>query len=353
MSTMSVLSKLKAEPGIWLDQAPIPTIKSDEVLVKIHKTAICGTDLHIYKWDEWAQKTIPVPMHVGHEFMGTIAEIGSAVQGFKVGDRVSGEGHIVCHCCRNCRTGKPHLCPNTSGVGVNRPGAFAEYLAIPAYNTFKVPNDISDDLVSIFDPLGNAVHTALSFDLVGQDVLITGAGPIGIMAAAICRHVGARKVVITDMNPYRLKLAEQFGVDLALDLSGCQNSNEMTERLNQASGKLGLTEGFQVGLEMSGNGEAINTMINTVSTGARIALLGIAGKSVQLDWDKVVFKSLILKGIYGREMFDTWYKMVALLQSGLDLSPIITHHFPVKDYIQGFETMKSGQCGKVILDWTK
>lgn len=350
-ATMKVLAKSRKEPGLWLEEAPVPTIGAQDVLIKIKKTAICGTDLHIYNWDAWAQKTIPVPMHVGHEFMGEVAALGADVKGLAVGDRVSGEGHLVCGHCRNCRGDRTHLCRNTVGVGVNRPGAFAEYLAIPAFNVFKVPADIPDELVSIFDPFGNAVHTALSFNLVGEDVLITGAGPIGIMAAAVCRHVGARHVVITDINPYRLSLAKQFGVSDAVNMSDCQDVAQMAEKLRGVMKKLGMTEGFDVGLEMSGHAQAINAMIEVMNTGGRLALLGISGKSVAIDWDKVVFRGLTLKGIYGREMFETWYKMVALLQSGLNLAPIITHRFPVAEFQKGFEMMKSGQCGKVVLEW--
>jgi threonine 3-dehydrogenase len=351
MSKMKVLSKLKAEPGIWMSEADIPKIGSNEVLIKIKKTAICGTDLHIYKWDEWAQKTIPVPMHVGHEFMGEIVEIGSEVKGFKVGDRVSGEGHITCGHCRNCRGGRTHLCRNTFGVGVNRPGCFAEFLAIPAFNAFKIPDDISDDLASIFDPFGNAVHTALSFDLVGEDILITGAGPIGMMAAAICRHVGARHIVITDVNDYRLNLALDMGATKAVNVKDCQTIEQTTQKLKEVMQELKMTEGYDVGLEISGFQTAIAAMINTMNNGGRLALLGLAGKEVSVDWNTIIFRGLFLKGIYGREMFETWYKMASLLQSGLDISKVITHHFKAKDYIKAFETVKSGQCGKVILDW--
>lgn len=353
MKMMKVLSKNKREPGIWMDEAPIPTIKSNEVLIKIRKTAICGTDLHIYNWDAWAQKTIQVPMHTGHEFMGEIVEIGTDVKGFAIGDRVSAEGHIVCGHCRNCRGGRIHLCRNTIGLGVNRPGAFAEYLAMPAFNVFKVPVEISDDLVSIFDPFGNAVHTALSCDLVGEDVLITGAGPVGLMAAAVCRHVGARHIVITDVNEYRLELAKKLGVTEAVNVSDCKDVAQTAEKLRGIMKKLGMTEGYDVGLEMSGHGAAINAMIETMNTGGHMVLLGLSGgKQIPIDWDKVVFHGLFLKGIYGREMFETWYKMVTLLQTGLNIQPVITHHFKVADYIKGFETMKSGSCGKVILDWT-
>jgi threonine 3-dehydrogenase len=349
---MKALAKIKAEPGIWMVDVPKPTIGDDDVLIKIKKTAICGTDLHIYKWDAWAQKTIPVPMHVGHEYVGVIADVGKNVKGFSIGDRVTGEGHITCGYCRNCRGGRIHLCRNTIGVGVNRPGAFAEYLSIPAFNAFKVPKEIPDDLVSIFDPFGNAVHTALSFDLVGEDILITGAGPIGIMAAAVCKHVGARHVVITDVNPYRLALAESFGVARALNVSHCNSAEDISVALKGVMKDLGMTEGFDVGLEISGISTAINSMIEVMNTGGRMSLLGICGgKKIELDWDKMVLKGLFLKGIYGREMFETWYKMVSLVQSGLDIRRVITHHFHVDDFQKAFDTIASGQCGKVVLDW--
>ena len=340
---MKALIKKESKPGIWMGDAPKPTIGSNDVLIKIKKTAICGTDMHIYKWDEWAQKTIPVPMVVGHEYFGIIDEIGSDVKGFKVGDRVSGEGHIVCGYCRNCRAGKFHLCPNTTGVGVNRTGSFAEYLSIPAFNAYKIPDDISDELAAIFDPYGNAAHTALSFNLVGEDVLVTGAGPIGIMAAMIAKQAGARFVVITDVNEYRLKLAEKVGVTRAVNVS--------KTKLEDVIKELGMTEGFDVGLEMSGNPSGFRDMIRTMVSGGKIAMLGIPSGEVAIDWSQVIFKSLTIKGIYGREMFETWYKMAAMIQSGLDLKPIITHQFHVDDYIQGFETMGSGSSGKVILNW--
>ena len=355
MKTMKVLAKLKAEPGIWLSSAPIPNIKPDEVLIKIKKTAICGTDLHIYKWDEWAQKTIPVPMHVGHEFVGEIVEIGSAVErdDLKLGDRVSGEGHLVCGTCRNCRAGQFHLCPNTIGVGVNRPGCFAEYLNLPAFNVFKLPDYVSDDIASMLDPFGNAVHTALSFDLVGEDVLITGAGPIGCIAAAICKQVGAKNVVVTDVNDFRLDLAKKMGADVAVNVSNCKNSAEINIKLRQIMDASGIKEGFDVGLEMCGIESAIHAMIDLMINGGKIALLGVSsGKDISLDLNKIVFKGLKLKGIYGREMFETWYKMVSLIKSGLDVSPVITHVLPVQEYLTGFELMKSGKSGKVILDWT-
>lgn len=340
---MKALSKLKAEKGIWLVDAPKPVMGHNDLLIKIKKTAICGTDMHIYNWDEWSQKTIPVPMVVGHEYVGEVVDIGQEVRGFKIGDRVSGEGHITCGHCRNCRAGRTHLCRNTSGVGVNREGSFAEYLVIPAFNAFKIPDDISDDLASIFDPFGNAVHTALSFDLVGEDVLITGAGPIGIMAAAVCRHVGARHVVITDVNEYRLELARKMGATRAVNVS--------KESLKDVMKELGMTEGFDVGLEMSGVPSAFHAMLDTMNHGGKVAMLGIPGGEMAIDWSKVIFKGLAIKGIYGREMFETWYKMASLIQSGLDISPIITHHFKIDDFQQGFDAMGSGQSGKVILSW--
>ncbi|RUO78647.1 L-threonine 3-dehydrogenase [Pseudidiomarina taiwanensis] len=341
---MKALAKLHAEPGIWMTETEQPEYGYNDLLIRIKKTAICGTDVHIYKWDEWSQNTIPVPMVVGHEYVGEVAAMGDGVRGFSIGDRVSGEGHITCGHCRNCRAGRRHLCRNTVGVGVNRPGAFAEYLVIPAENAFKLPDDISDDLAAIFDPFGNAVHTALAFDLVGEDVLITGAGPIGIMAAAVARHVGARHVVITDVNPYRLELATQMGAIRAVDVS--------KENLKDVMAELGMKEGFDVGLEMSGVPSAFSSMLETMNHGGKIAMLGIPPTSVAIDWNQVIFKGLTIKGIYGREMFETWYKMASLLQSGLDLSPILTHQLPVAEFQKGFDIMVSGQSGKVILDWT-
>ena len=340
---MKSLVKAKAEKGIWLQDTPEPEVGHNDLLIKVRKTAICGTDMHIYNWDEWSQKTIPVPMVVGHEYVGEVVGMGQEVRGFNLGDRVSGEGHITCGHCRNCRAGRRHLCRNTEGVGVNRPGAFAEYLVIPAFNAFKIPDNISDELASIFDPFGNAVHTALSFDLVGEDVLITGAGPIGIMAAAVARHVGARHVVITDINPYRLALAKKMGATRAVDVS--------KEDLQEVMNELGMSEGFDVGLEMSGVPVALRDMLNKMNHGGKVAMLGIPPQDVAIDWNQVIFKGLIIKGIYGREMFETWYKMASLLQSGLDLSPIISHRFSVDDFQKGFDTMGSGQSGKVILDW--
>jgi threonine 3-dehydrogenase len=340
---MKSLSKLKAEQGIWLTETDKPEMGHNDLLIKIKKTAICGTDIHIYNWDEWAQKTIPVPMVVGHEYAGEVVDIGIEVKGFSIGDRVSGEGHITCGHCRNCRGGRTHLCRNTVGVGVNRSGSFAEYLVIPAYNAFKLPDEISDDLAAIFDPFGNAVHTALSFDLVGEDVLITGAGPIGIMAAAVAKHAGARHVVITDINKYRLDLAEKMGATRAVDVS--------KENLEDVMNSLGMTEGFDVGMEMSGVPVAFTSMLKNMNNGGKIAMLGIPGNDMAIDWSQVIFKGLTIKGIYGREMFETWYKMASLIQSGLDLTPMITHHYNIDDFQQGFDIMRSGQSGKVILNW--
>ncbi|MBB6016981.1 threonine 3-dehydrogenase [Deinococcus radiopugnans ATCC 19172] len=343
-STMRALSKLKPEPGIWLTETDVPTPGPNDLLIRVKKSSICGTDVHIYKWDEWASRTVPTPMVVGHEYVGVVAGMGSEVSGFQIGDRVSGEGHITCGHCRNCRAGRRHLCRNTQGVGVQRPGSFAEYLVLPAFNAFKLPDDISDDLAAIFDPFGNAVHTALKFDLVGEDVLITGAGPIGVMAAAVAKHVGARHVVITDVNEYRLELARQMGVTRAVNVAE-------EDLWTVAQSELGMTEGFDVGLEMSGSGAAFAQMVKLMNHGGKIALLGIPAGRVDIDWDSVIFKMLTVQGIYGREMFETWYKMVALIQSGLDLTPVITHHYGIADFQQGFDAMLGGQSGKVILDW--
>lgn len=340
---MKSLIKAKPEPGIWMKEVPIPEYGVNDVLIKIHKTAICGTDIHIYSWDEWAEATIPVPMTVGHEFYGEIVKIGREVKGLSVGQHVSGEGHLTCGMCRNCRAGKRHLCPNTQGVGVNRPGCFAEYLAIPASNVIVVPDNISPDQAAILDPFGNAAHCALSFDAVGEDVLITGAGPIGIMAVAIMRHIGARHVVITDVNEYRLELARKMGATRAV--------NVKSQKIEDVIKELGMVEGFDVGLEMSGNPFAFNEMVKVMCNGGHIALLGIPPKETLIDWNKVIFNGLVIKGIYGREMFETWYKMIAMLQSGLNIAPVITHQFPVDDYQQAFEVMLSGQSGKVILNW--
>ena len=340
---MKALVKKKSEPGIWLDEVERPQLGHNDVLIKISKTAICGTDIHIYNWDTWARQTIPVPMHVGHEFVGEIVETGSEVDGYHAGDRVSGEGHITCGYCRNCRAGRRHLCRNSKGVGVDRPGCFAEFLCIPAQNVFKLPDSIGDDIASILDPLGNATHTALSFDLVGEDVLITGAGPIGIMATAIARHAGARHVVITDVNDYRLDLASKMGASVA--------HNVANGSLDEVMDTLGMTEGFDVGLEMSGNPMALRDLLRTMRHGGKVALLGLPPEETAVDWQQIIFKGLEIKGIYGREMFETWYKMTSMLQSGLDISPVITHHFPLSEFQQGFDIMRSGQSGKVILDW--
>jgi len=341
---MKALVKAKPEVGIWLEDVPEPEVGPNDVKIRIRKTAICGTDIHIFNWDEWSQKTIPVPMTVGHEFAGEIVEIGSHAPGFSLGDRVSGEGHITCGHCRNCRAGRRHLCRNTFGVGVNRPGCFAEYLVIPAGNAFKLPSGISDDVASFLDPLGNAAHTALSFDLVGEDVLITGAGPIGVLAAGIARHVGARYVVVTDVNDYRLEIARQMGATRAINVS--------RDRIEDTMDELGMTEGFDVGMEMSGAAQAFRDLLHVMNHGGRVALLGIPPSELAINWNEVVFKGLVLKGIYGREMFETWYKMTAMLQSGLDVSPVLTHHFPVDDFQAAFDIMRSGQAGKVVMDWT-
>jgi threonine 3-dehydrogenase len=343
-ATMKALIKARPEPGIWMGEAPIPAVGPDEVLIKIRKTAICGTDLHIYKWDDWAAHTIPVPMTVGHEYAGEIAEVGSNVKRLKVGQRVSGEGHIVGQTSRNARAGKFHLDPETRGVGVNRPGAFAEYLALPAFNVVPLPEEVDFELGAILDPLGNAVHCALSFDLVGEDVLITGAGPIGIMAAAVARHVGARHVVITDVNDYRLGLAGQ--------LADVRPVNVAKEDLKAVMAGLKMTEGFDVGIEMSGAPQAFNQLVEHMIMGGRMALLGIPSGPTQVDWRPIIGKALTLKAIYGREMFETWYKMLAMLQSGLNIRPVITHRFPVAQFQQGFDVMLAGQSGKVVLDWS-
>ena len=341
---MKALAKLTRSEGLTLTELPMPEVGHNDLLIKIKKTAICGTDMHIWNWDEWAQKTIPVPMQVGHEYIGEVAGMGQEVVGFTIGERVSGEGHITCGHCRNCRAGRRHLCRNTVGVGVNRAGAFAEYLVIPAFNAFPIPDEIPDDLAAIFDPFGNAVHTALSFNLIGEDVLITGAGPIGIMAVAIAKHVGARHVVITDVNEYRLDLARQMGATRAV--------NVLKTNLTDVMAELNMHEGFDVGLEMSGNPSAFRQMLDKMNHGGKIALLGIPPSETAIDWNQVIFKGLEIKGVYGREMFETWYKMVALIQSGLDVSLLITHHFKIDDFKQGFDAMNSGQSGKVILDWS-
>ena len=340
---MKALVKSKREVGLWMEDVPEPEIGPNDLLIKMRKTAICGTDIHIYKWDEWAQRTIPVPMVVGHEFVGEVAQVGSHVNGFEVGQRVSGEGHITCGYCRNCRAGRRHLCRNTSGIGVNRSGAFAEYLSIPAFNAFPIPDNIPEKVAAFFDPFGNAVHTALSFDVIGEDVLITGAGPIGCMCVAICRYVGARHVVVSDLNPYRLELARKMGATLAID------PRETSPR--EAMAQIGMKEGFDIALEVSGAPAALAQMLDAVNHGGRIAMLGIPPKDTGIDWDQVIFKGLQIKGIYGREMFETWYKMATLIQSGLDISPILTHEYGIDDFQAGFDTMLSGESGKVILNW--
>ena len=340
---MKALVKKYAKKGLWLDDVEEPKTGDNEVKIKIHKTAICGTDVHIYNWDKWSQDTIPVPMTIGHEFVGEIAEIGKQVKGYNIGDLVSGEGHIVCGHCRNCLAGRRHLCINTSGVGINQNGAYAEYLVIPATNVWLCDLSIPEEILSCFDPLGNAVHTALSFDLVGEDVLITGAGPIGIMAAKIAKHVGARNVLITDVNDYRLDLARKMGVDLAINIK--------YETIEDAMIKLEMKEGFDVGLEMSGNSDAFNSMLKLMEHGGKIAMLGLQSEKSKTDWNAIVFNSLTIKGIYGREMYETWYKMTAMLKSGLDISAVITHRLHYTEYEKGFEAMVSGNSGKVILDW--
>jgi threonine 3-dehydrogenase len=342
---MHALVKARSAPGIDLQDISKPTPGPNDVLIRVKRAAICGTDMHIYNWDAWAQKTIPVPMAVGHEYCGEVVEVGSEVSGFKVGDRVSGEGHITCGYCRNCRAGRRHLCRNTIGVGVNRPGAFAEYVVIPAFNAFKLTAAIDDEIAAILDPLGNAVHTALAFDVVGEDVLITGAGPIGIMAAAIVRFIGARNVVITDVNDYRLELARKMGATLALNVT--------RDKLEDAMKQLGMQEGFDVGLEMSGNAAALRDMLRTMHHGGGIAMLGIPPNEVAIDWNEVILKGLTIKGIYGRQMFETWYKMAALLQSGLNIRPVITHRLPYTQYQHAFEIMGKGQSGKVVMDLEK
>jgi len=340
---MKALVKAKAERGIWMETIKKPHVGHNDVLIKVNRTAICGTDIHIFKWDDWAQATIPVPMAVGHEFSGQIVDMGIEVKGYEIGDRVSAEGHITCGYCRNCRAGRRHLCMNTFGVGVNRPGAFAEYLSVPAFNVFKLPDAITDDMASILDPMGNATHTALSFDLVGEDVLITGAGPIGIMAVAIARYAGARHVVITDVNEYRLELARKMGATRAVNVAKGTIDDTMKE--------LGMVEGFDVGMEMSGNPQAFRDMLRTMHHGGKVAILGIPPGDMAVNWNDVIFKGLVLKGIYGREMFETWYKMSSMLQSGLNMDPIITHHFDIDEFQPAFELMESGQSGKVILHW--
>jgi threonine 3-dehydrogenase len=341
---MNALVKSKPAEGIWIvKDAPVPEVGVHDVMIRVVKSAICGTDVHIYNWDEWSQRTVPVPMVIGHEYVGRVERVGAEVEAFRPGERVSGEGHVTCGFCRNCRAGRRHLCRHTVGVGVNRPGSFAEYVVIPADNVYRIPDDIPDDVAAVFDPFGNATHTALSFDLVGEDVLITGAGPIGVMAAGIARHVGARHVVVTDVNDYRLGLAAKLGASRVVNVA--------KEDLRAVMKDLGMKEGFDVGLEMSGNGRAFRQLLDVMNHGGKIAMLGIMPGPEAVDWSQVVFKGLTIKGIYGREMYETWYKMVAMLQSGLDISAVVTHRFPIDEFQAGFDAMRSGQSGKVVLDW--
>jgi threonine 3-dehydrogenase len=347
---VKALVKKERAPGLWLDEAPMPRFGVNDVLIEVLRTGICGTDVHIYNWDAWAQKTIPVPMVIGHEFVGRIVEVGGNVHDFRVGDIVSGEGHVVCGRCRNCLAGRRHLCKDTRGVGVNRPGAFAEYLALPVANVWlhdaadgSQASRIDRDIQAIFDPFGNAVHTALSFDVLGEDVLVTGAGPIGCMAAAVARHAGARHVVVTDINPWRLDLARKLGATRTVDAR--------SERLADVQHELGMREGFDVGLEMSGNPDAFRDLLANMCHGGKIAMLGIPAAEIAIDWSRVVFNMLTIKGIYGREMYETWYKMTVMLQSGLNIEPIITHRLPYTEFQQGFDAMRSGRSGKVILTW--
>lgn len=340
---MKALVKRQSEVGLWLEDVPEPTVGTNDVLIKVDRTGICGTDVHIYEWDDWARKTIPVPMVVGHEFVGEVVEVGSNVLDFHPGEVVSGEGHVVCGRCRNCLAGRRHLCNKTEGIGVNRPGAFAEYIALPMTNVWHHDSTIDRDIASVFDPFGNAVHTALTFPVLGEDVLITGAGPIGLMAAAVVRHAGARHVVITDVNPWRLALAERLGVTRAVDVR--------TTKLADVQKELRMAEGFDVGLEMSGNPAAFRDMLTVMCHGGKIAMLGIPAEDISIDWNTVVFNMLTIKGIYGREMYETWYKMTVMLQSGLDISPVITHRMDYSDYEEGFAAMRSGESGKVILNW--
>ena len=341
---MKSLVKAKNEVGLWLEDSAMPVIGHNDVLIRVRKTAICGTDMHIYNWDEWAQRTIPVPMVVGHEFMGEIVDIGSEVRGFSAGDRVSAEGHITCGVCRNCRAGNRHLCRQTEGIGVNRAGAFAEYISVPAFNVYKLPDEISDEIASLYDPFGNAVHTALAQDMVGEDILITGAGPIGAMAAAISKHVGAQNIVVTDINDFRLDLAKKLGATRTVNIQ--------KEKLEDVMSALNMTEGFDVGLEMSGAPAGFNQMLDVINHGGRIALLGLLPNGAGINWDNVIFKGLEIRGIYGRRMFETWYKMSAMIKSGLNIEPIITHRMKADDFASGFELINSGHTGKVILDWS-
>jgi len=341
---MRALVKSRAEPGSWLEGVPRPSSGPNDVLIRVHHTSICGTDLHIVNWDAWAQRTIKVPLVVGHEFEGSIVEVGSEVEGLSTGQRVAVEGHVTCGHCRNCRAGRRHLCRNTKGIGVNRPGAFAEFVSVPAVNVYVLPPGMPDEIGSCLDPLGNAVHSALSFELVGEDVLITGAGPIGVMSAAVSKMVSARYIVVTDSNAYRLNLARRMGATLAVDYR--------TTSLDQVMKELGMLEGFDIGLEMSGSPAALRSMLQFMNHGGRVALLGIPSEQIAIDWDQVIFRGLTLKGIYGREMFETWYRMGSMLQSGLDITPVITHRFAAKDFAQAFDVVRSGQCGKVVMDWT-
>lgn len=343
MQTMKALVKARKEKGLWLEEVPIPEPGKTDVLIKITKTAICGTDLHIYDWDDWASKTIPVPMHIGHEFVGEVAEVGKDVHDYQKGDIVSGEGHLVCGKCRNCLAGRRHLCNTTRGVGVDRAGCFAQYLCLPVTNIWYCDPAIPQDVLACFDPLGNAVHTALSFDVLGEDVLITGAGPIGCMAAAVARHAGARYIVVTDINPYRLELAKKMGATLTMDVRN--------ERIEDAQKRLSMKEGFDVALEMSGNPSAFTSILANLCHGGKIAMLGIMSKDTPIDWNTVIFNGITIKGIYGREMFETWYKMTSMIQSGLDISPLITHRFHYTDFEKGFQVMQEGTSGKVVLDW--
>ncbi|MGP3695918.1 L-threonine 3-dehydrogenase [Rhodobacter sp. NSM] len=341
---MRALVKAKAEPGLWMEERPVPEIGPDEVLIRVHKTGICGTDVHIWNWDEWASRTVPVPLVTGHEFAGEIVEIGRDVEDLKVGQRCSGEGHLIGHHSRQVRAGRFHLDPETRGIGVNVPGAFAEFLRLPAFNVVPLPDAIDDEVGAILDPLGNAVHTALSFDLVGEDVLITGAGPIGIMAAAVARHVGARHVVITDVNAARLKLASE--------VADVETVNVSSEDLREVMARLRIVQGFDVGMEMSGAPAGFDQMVEAMVMGGRIAMLGIPPGRSPVDWSRIVFKALTIKGVYGREIFETWYKMIAMLENGLDIRRVITHRFPVADFAEGFAAMRAGSSGKVVLDWT-
>jgi threonine 3-dehydrogenase len=340
---MRALVKSRAERGLWLEDVPVPEYGINDVLIRVKKTGICGTDVHIYQWDEWAQQTIPVPMAIGHEFVGEVAAVGSNVNDFKVGDLVSGEGHVVCGRCRNCLAGRRHLCARTKGVGVNRPGAFAEYISLPMTNLWHHHEGVPEEVAAIFDPFGNAVHTALTFPVLGEDVLITGAGPIGLMSIPIVRKAGARHVVITDLNPFRLELARKMGATLAID--------PRETPIAEAQKQLGMLEGFDVGLEMSGNRAAFVEMLDNMCHGGKVAMLGIPAKPMEIDWKNVIFNMITIKGIYGREMYETWYKMSVLVESGVDISPVITHRYPYTEFEQGFEAMMSGQTGKVVLDW--